>query len=60
MEGLAKTMFSQKSWIDDSRVDFWCFLEALSRFSEFFCLGNRLENCVFFKVTLGILDGTRK
>ena len=26
-----------------------------SRFSEFFCLGNRLENLVFFKVILGIL-----
>ena len=29
MEGIAKTMFSQKSFIGDSRVDFWCFLEAL-------------------------------
>ena len=29
MEGIAKTMFSQKSFIGNSRVDFWCFLEAL-------------------------------
>ena len=29
MEGIAKTMFSQKSFIGDSRVDFLCFLEAL-------------------------------
>ena len=32
MEGIAKTMFSQKSFIGDSRVDFWCFLEALGVF----------------------------
>ena len=31
-----------------------------SRFSEFFCLGNRLENWVFFKAALGTLNGTRK
>ena len=29
MEGIAKTMFSQEPFIGDSRVDFWCFLEAL-------------------------------
>ena len=29
MEGIAKTMFPQKTFISDSRVDFWCFLEAL-------------------------------
>ena len=29
MEGIAKTMFSQKLVIGDSGVDFWCFLEAL-------------------------------
>ena len=29
MEGLAKTMFSQKSFIGDSRIDFWRFLEVL-------------------------------
>ena len=29
MEGIAKTMFSQKTFIGDSRADFWCFLEAL-------------------------------
>ena len=29
MEGIAKTMFPQKTFIGDSRVDFWCFLEAL-------------------------------
>ena len=29
VEGIAKTMFSQKSSFGDSRVDFWCFLEAL-------------------------------
>ena len=29
MEGIAKTMFLQKTFIGDSRVDFWCFLEAL-------------------------------
>ena len=37
-----------KSFFDDSRVDFSCFLEALGvvflTFSDFFCLGNRLEN----------------
>ena len=29
MQGIAKTMFSQKTFIGDSRVDFVCFLEAL-------------------------------
>ena len=29
MEGIAKTRFPQKTFIGDSRVDFWCFLEAL-------------------------------
>ena len=29
MEGIAKTMFPQKTFIGNSRVDFWCFLEAL-------------------------------
>ena len=29
MEGIAKTRFPQKMFIGDSRVDFWCFLEAL-------------------------------
>ena len=29
VEGIAKTMFPQKTFIGDSRVDFWCFLEAL-------------------------------
>ena len=29
VEGLAKTMFSQKSFFGDSKVDFLCFLEAL-------------------------------
>ena len=29
IEGIGKTMFSQKMFIGDSRVDFWCFLEAL-------------------------------
>ena len=29
MEGIAKTMFPQKTFIGDSRVDFSCFLEAL-------------------------------
>ena len=29
MEGIAKTMFPQKTFIGDSRVDFRCFLEAL-------------------------------
>ena len=28
-EGIAKTMFSQKSFLSDSRVRFWCFLEAM-------------------------------
>ena len=28
-EGIAKTMFPQKTFIGDSRVDFRCFLEAL-------------------------------
>ena len=29
VEGIAKTMFSQISFIGVSRVDFWCFLEVL-------------------------------
>ena len=29
MEGIAKIMFLQKTFICDSRVDFSCFLEAL-------------------------------
>ena len=29
MEGIAKTMFPQKTFIGDSRVDSWCFLDAL-------------------------------
>ena len=29
VEGIAKTMFSQKSFFGDSKVDFLCFLEAL-------------------------------
>ena len=29
IEGIAKSMFSQKSFIGDSRVDLGCFLEAL-------------------------------
>ena len=28
-EGIAKTMFSQKSFLGDSRVSFWCFLEPM-------------------------------
>ena len=36
MEGIAKTMFPQKTFIGDSRVDFWCFLGALgSLFLDF-------------------------
>ena len=27
-------------------------------FSDFCCLGDRLENCVLLRVTLGILNGT--
>ena len=29
MEGIAKNVFPQKTLMGDSRVDFWCFLEAL-------------------------------
>ena len=29
MEGIAKTMFSQKAFFGDSRAECWCFLEAL-------------------------------
>ena len=29
MEGIAKTRFPPKTFIGDSRVDFWCFLEAM-------------------------------
>ena len=29
MESIAKTMFSHKSFIGDSRVDFWCSFEVL-------------------------------
>ena len=39
---------------------FCVFWKPGSRFSEFFCLGNRFENSVFFKVSFGILDGTTK
>ena len=36
MEGIAKTRFPPKTFIGDSRVDFWCFLEALgSLFLDF-------------------------
>ena len=45
VEGIAKTMFSQKLCFGVSRVDFLCFLEGLGvLFLIFFCLGNRLEN----------------
>ena len=30
-ESIAKTMFSQKSFFGDSKVDFLCFLEALGQ-----------------------------
>ena len=51
-----------------AKIIFWCFEGRIlvffrspgSRFSDFFCLGNKLENWVFFKVTLGTLIGTRK
>ena len=45
LEGVAKTMFSQKSFIGDSRVDFWCFLEALGAgFLSFCALETSLKN----------------
>ena len=44
-EGIAKTMFSQKHVFGDSRVEFWCCSGGPGAgFSDFFCLGNRLEN----------------
>ena len=50
MEDIAKTIFSQKSFVGDSRVDFLCFSEALGgSFSHFCCLEDRLENSVCFK-----------
>ena len=36
IEGIAKTMFSQTSFIGDTRVEFWFFGSLGSRFSEFF------------------------
>ena len=44
MECLAKTMFSQKSFFGDSRLDLWCFLEASgSGFLIFSALETRLK-----------------
>ena len=31
MEGVAKAMFPQKTFVGDPRVDFWCVLEALGQ-----------------------------
>ena len=48
MEGIAKTMFPQKTFIGDSRVDFRCFLEALgAAFLSFSALETGLKiECV--------------
>ena len=48
MEGIAQTMFRQKKFIGDSRVDFRCFLEALgAAFLSFSALETGLKiECV--------------
>ena len=57
-EGIAKTMFSQKSFFGNSKVVFLCFLEALGAgFLPFSVLETGLNIECFFKVTLGILNG---
>ena len=44
MKAIAKTIFPQKKFIGDSRVDFWYFLEALGeRFLSFSALETGLE-----------------
>ena len=69
--GALKTRFSLEKYCKNhvfAKIVYWWFEGRFlvffggpgSRFSEFFCLGNRLENSVFFKVSLGTLNGTRK
>ena len=69
--GAFKTRFSHGRYCNNqvfAKIVYWWFEGRFlvffggpgSRFSEFFCFGNRLENWVFFKVALGILIGTRK
>ena len=54
MEGIAKTMFSQNAFIWDSRVDFWCFLEALGAgFPSFSALETGLKIECFSRSSWG-------
>ena len=69
--GALKTRFSLGRYCKNhvfAKIVYWWFEDRFlvffggpgTRFSEFFCPGNRLENSVFFKVILGILNGSRK
>ena len=61
MEGLAKTMFSQKSFFGDSRVDVLCFSEALEIvFLALAALEAGLKLECFFRVNLDILKSSRE
>ena len=54
VEGIAKTMFSQKSFFGDSKVDFLCFLEALGTgFLTFSALETGLEIECFLRSPWG-------
>ena len=54
VEGIAKTMFSQKLCFGDSRADFWCFLEALGMvFLIFFVLETGLKILCFSRSPWG-------
>ena len=54
MEGIAKNMFTQKSFFGDSKVDFLLFFEALgTRFSDFSALETSLEIECFLRSPWG-------
>ena len=54
VEGIAKTMFSQKSFFGDSEVDFLCFLEALGTgFLTFSALETGLKILCFLRSPWG-------
>ena len=53
MEGIAKNMFSQKSFFGNSKVDLWCFLEALAGFLNFSALETGLKMECFLRSPWG-------
>ena len=54
MEGIAKTMFPQKTCIGDSRVDFLWFLDALGAgFLTFSVLGTGMKSRCFSRSSWG-------